>query len=769
MIRPGIARLLVSPQSRLFRIFIGWAVVGMCCGDALFGEGREFEPERRPVTVRDVISMKRLGLPDNVLSGPVGPIRDLAVSFSPDGKRFVVILKKGNLDQDTNDYSVLLYHTSQALSSPQPEVLFTLSSSSNREAVRNIKWLADSETLAFIGEDLGELPQVYEYSVPKNRLDKVTTHPTAVVAYEISADGKTILFEADPAAQNFGNSGIGNAAAITITTQGIIEILAGDSAGFKPTTTQGEQLFLLRNGQAEIPVPLEDVIYAGLPPLSLSPDGRYALIGGFPRDVPETWSEYKDVTLQKAISSSRRRKGESFRLPRYLLLDTDSGELSPLFDTPVASQRNGVVWEHEGKSVFLSGVHLRLDGVADSAEREARINNTYVVEVWLPGKEIVKVTNQNLRVKAWSWTSGRLFLTRDHWWDTHEQPIVYTKQGLVWKQVPFSADGQESVDPVDVTIEEDANTPPKIYVADRKTRDRTLLLDLNPKFSELNLAMVEIVTWQATDGHQVQGGLFLPPDYKPDVRYPLVIQTHGFLTDKFYMDGPWGSAFAAQPLAGKGFMVLQVGYSTRHDDDQYDNTPLEAPREMAAYEGAIDYLDKRGLIDTSRVGIIGFSRTVYKVAYTLTHSRYRFAAATFADGITAGYFEYLLFPYLSNIPLLNGGLPFGPSLASWLKNSPIFQVEKVDTPLRLEAYGVGSALGFWDWYSALSILRKPVDFIYFPHGTHLLSKPSDRMGSQQGNVEWFCYWLKGEEDEDPAKREQYARWRSLHAMQDRKE
>jgi hypothetical protein len=31
------------------------------------------------------------------------------------------------------------------------------------------------------------------------------------------------------------------------------------------------------------------------------------------------------------------------------------------------------------------------------------------------------------------------------------------------------------------------------------------------------------------------------------------------------------------------------------------------------------------------------------------------------------------------------------------------------------------------------------------------------MVSQQGIVDWFAFWLKGEEDSDPAKAEQYAR------------
>jgi dipeptidyl aminopeptidase/acylaminoacyl peptidase len=54
---------------------------------------------------------------------------------------------------------------------------------------------------------------------------------------------------------------------------------------------------------------------------------------------------------------------------------------------------------------------------------------------------------------------------------------------------------------------------------------------------------------------------------------------------------------------------------------------------MAVYESAIEYLDRRGLIDRDRVGIIGFSRTCWHVTYTLTHSKHHFAAAAIADGV----------------------------------------------------------------------------------------------------------------------------------------
>ena len=55
-----------------------------------------------------------------------------------------------------------------------------------------------------------------------------------------------------------------------------------------------------------------------------------------------------------------------------------------------------------------------------------------------------------------------------------------------------------------------------------------------------------------------RAGLYWPLNYVAGRKYPLVIQTHGWTPDRFWMDGPWTTAFAAQALAGKGFFVLQV-------------------------------------------------------------------------------------------------------------------------------------------------------------------------------------------------------------------
>jgi hypothetical protein len=59
--------------------------------------------------------------------------------------------------------------------------------------------------------------------------------------------------------------------------------------------------------------------------------------------------------------------------------------------------------------------------------------------------------------------------------------------------------------------------------------------------------------------------------------------------------------------------------------------------------------------------------------------------------------------------------------------------------------------------------RKPVDLVYFPEGQHILQRPLERLASQQGNVDWFCFWLKDEEHSHGVSAGEYSAWRKMKA------
>jgi hypothetical protein len=238
-----------------------------------------------------------------------------------------------------------------------------------------------------------------------------------------------------------------------------------------------------------------------------------------------------------------------------------------------------------------------------------------------------------------------------------------------------------------------------------------------------------------------------------------VIQTHGFSSKEFLADGAWATANAARPLAAAGFAVLQV-----EDNHEHTETVEEAKIHVNGYAAAIDRLAESGLVDPRRVGIIGFSRTCWYVEESLLDSPKRFAAAVMADGVDQSYIQYMLtapeFPARESVKY-NGGMPVGGALDTWVKSAPGFRLSELKTPLRLQAISPGDVLFEWEIYASLRIQNRPVEMLYLPNGQHILQNPSELMASQEGDVDWFRFWLKDEEDRDPAKNAQYRRWEKL--------
>ena len=713
---------------------------------------------RHPVSVADAITMTTLSDQGYFLGGSS---EDRVAQFSPDGKWFSIVLEKGDIESNTNVYSLLLFETALAFDTPKPIVLLTLPSSSNRPAIQGPKWLRDSETLVFLCEEDGKTPQVCALNKNTRQLQKRTAHETPVLSFDVSSDGRAVVFLAEPPKRLEQN--VAGKEGIVVTAQTLDGIPRDDCNGPHRNLTDANQLYVQVADGLEHQVDFPDYVFF-FQPISLSPNGKYAVVAAVVTDIPEEWSGYTDRLVRQYVAE-KRSAGTHSSLLRYLLLDMDAGLIRPLINAPLAQSTLGVAWAPDSRSAVVSGTFLPLD-TADPTERGLREKTSFVAEVEIAAGNITKITDRSLQLRRWS---GRQIVLRSPF-DRLHVSVAFEKTAGRWNEVsPWRPDeGRDS--PLVVTLEEDLNTPPDIYVCDPKTHRRALLMALNPQFTNTEFGSAESVTWKATDGHEVAGVLFLPPNYQVGTKYPALLQTSSLGNGRFEVDGPWHSAFAARMLAGKNIVVLEVGHGKDASEAlRYFNSPEEAPREMAAYEGAIDYLDGRGLIDRSRVGILGFSRSVWKVEFTLTHSKYSFAAATLADGFDAGYWQYLLYRGAdSDFGRVNGGQPFGEGLKQWLARSPSFHLDRVRAPVRIEEYGsFYHALAGWEWFSALTHLDRPVELVYLPGAPHLLVKPWDRLASQQGTVDWFCFWLKGEEDTDPGKAEQYKRWEALRQLQRR--
>jgi hypothetical protein len=712
---------------------------------------------RRRPTVADSIQMTRIagsGLSRLYYTGASSS--DFA-TFSPDRKRFVVVVKRGVLKENTNRYSMLLFPTNRAFDAPPPKVVISFESSSEREGIKNVSWLRDNDTVLFLGERPGEMTQVYSVRCSSGRVEQLTHELRNVVAYSASEDGKRLAFATEYPVRNFKGA---KALRDGLVVSG--ESLAPLILGYQQVCC--EEIFVTQGGSAHRkPLHVQGRLLEDPVDLFLSPDGRYVALRTYvPKiaDFPRSWNQYTDPPLRELLKQKETQDRDATFAERYELIDTRTDASRFLLDAPVSAlTRSELTWSPDSRSVIVTGVYLPLE-VNDPNEIAARRSHMFTVEVRVSDSQITKIADQDLKFIGWDRDVLKFRTSRDeNLSGSSVQVEHYRKLGSRWQMLP-GADVETDSLP-EIVADQDLNQSPRIIAVDPRTGRRGLVWDPNPHFHEIAFGHVEEVTWTGGAGRTVHGGLYLPPDYVPDKRYPLVIQTHGFDPHGFWIDGPFTTAFAAQALAAKGFIILQVPDS--HDAEL---TPEEAPRMVKTYESAIDYLDTRGLIDRARVGIIGFSRTCFYVKYMLTHSSYRIAAASVADGVDGGYFQYIADggSLADESDQLFEVSPFGAGLSVWAKTSPGFLLDRVTTAIRIQALGPASVPGEWEWYEGLTRLRRPVELVYLPEGVHILEKPADRMVSQQGNVDWFCFWLKNEEDRDPTKSEQYLRWRKLRKL-----
>jgi len=758
-------KAMVSPQCRLavvyavailpWLLFVGQAVAQKSPEDlAPTAAGKTLS--HRVITVADVIGMTQF-------LGPGGEpaSRDEAALFSPDGSRFLVLVERADLERNTRAYSLFLYPGDASLQAHKPRLLVSFPSSSNHPGIQDVKWL-DNRSIAFLGARFNEEQQLYVLNSDTRKLEALTKHATSLISYAVTADRERIFFTASPKSQPVFDAK-NKSQAVVVSNQPLADLLIGED---RTRAEVIKELFSKRR-QDDHEVQLKTKGELREESLWLSPNGRYVVVMTLVQDPPASWTAYEDVFVQLALRGRHVKTALAPPVYQYELIDFNLDKSEIVIDAPVAIGNANVIWAPDSSAFVISRTYLPLD-VPDLAERKKRESTKFVVEVEIPSKEIVPITSESLKLLKLDSRAGKL-LAREVGASSNRL-LEFQKTSAGWRETEIDHRASTNSIQVEVTVDESMNTPPRLFVKNTKTGQRFLLSDPNPQFGNFQFGPVEEVSFKVSDGRQVKAGLYRPPNYVSGSRYPLIIQTHGWDPERFWMDGPFSTAYAAMPFAGKGFVVLQVD-----DEKEFDKlgTLDELQEAVAVFEGGIDYLDGLGMIDPTRVGIIGFSRSGLFVQYALTHSRYHFAAATLADSSDAGYFLFLaLFNSTpeasSESEGINGGAPFGGGLASWIRNSPGFNLDKVTAPIRLEADSPNTLFFEWEWFAGLSRLAKPVDLIYMADGDHPLVKPWERLTSQQGDVDWFCFWLKGEEDPNPAKAEQYARWRSLSKMHEQK-
>jgi len=764
--------------------------------------------QQHSFTVKDDIEMVRF-------SDPSAPRDANVATLSPDGRYFALVTSKGIIRTDEIESTISIYSsaeceafvaTSVAGAPPLPRKTFTMTATLTTEqqssygaVITNLRWNSDSNGLYFLAEEAGGERRLYQIKFPDKQGTPLSPSGYHVERFDFTKDVVVYSAWRSHSSQELMEANKNdkiNADARAVTGEALETILFPPNQ-FSPTTRE-IWVVLTHHGH------LVTTRLAGASQLdssalaetfTISPDGHMLAQLRPVLNVPANWTLYEPA---KGFEDRRITKNDLgvtaadniFRLKEYSLVSLERGGITEAIEAPLDfplayTHENEAVWAPDGTHILLTNTFLPLDGVGEN-EHVRRLRPCAVAEVTLSSQKVSCVVFvSDLLVEGISDVVPKSLSFRS----TANQVRFLArlaKGGVEEKRYAFADDAWRAASPDDpepqelhpaskgaaieakleITVRQSLNDPPALWVTDKRTGQSKELWNPNPQFGHVQFGPASVYHWRDKNNNEWKGGLVTPVGYVPGQRYPLVIQVYGFDDSAFLTDGSFPTAFAARELASAGIVALQIQRRMPHAFDF-----AGANDELVGIESVIDQLENEGLVDPHRVGLVGFSASCWYVEYALINAPQRFAAATVADGIDMSYMQYRLWGVSSSnleqeSEKLIGAKPSGVGLKQWINLAPGFQLDRVMTPLRIETITPISILGEWEIYSSLKQQKKPVDLIYFPDGQHIHQKPLERLASQQGDVDWFRFWLQGYDRPDPEDPDQYKRWEHLRELRD---
>jgi dipeptidyl aminopeptidase/acylaminoacyl peptidase len=229
----------------------------------------------------------------------------------------------------------------------------------------------------------------------------------------------------------------------------------------------------------------------------------------------------------------------------------------------------------------------------------------------------------------------------------------------------------------------DAQHDNDLWLADAKFESPRRLTHLNPQFDKYQMGMARLVEWQSLDGEALKGALLLPAGYLPGKRYPLIVHVYGGAFESKYLNH-FGFGYAGadnmQLFATHGYAVLMP------DAPQHLGTPmLDLAKTILP---GVNKVIEMGIADPDRLGIMGHSYGGYTTLCLIAQTT-RFKAAVMSAGtgdLVASYGEMHKDGSTYQVSIMQtgqglmGGAPWQ-FLDRYIENSPIFHLDRIETPL----------------------------------------------------------------------------------------
>ncbi|MBI1790375.1 MAG: S9 family peptidase, partial [Acidobacteria bacterium] len=253
--------------------------------------------------------------------------------------------------------------------------------------------------------------------------------------------------------------------------------------------------------------------------------------------------------------------------------------------------------------------------------------------------------------------------------------------------------------------------------------------------------------WKSRDGLGIEGVLWLPFNYQPGGRVPLLVELHGGPTGVALESFPTPRTYPTQVFLEQGYAVFAPnfrGSSNYGASFRLKNIESQGFGDFDDVMTGVDLLIEKGIADPDRLGVMGWSYGGFLSAWIIGHT-HRFKAASIGAPATDWITYYgqsdgpreVLWTYF-------GGNPWDKA-ANYLRHSPRAALAQARTPTLLQV-GDRDINHCAEIYQALTGHKVPVEYALYPREGHGFVEPAHQRDVMNRNLAWFERWVqrKGE-------------------------
>lgn len=293
------------------------------------------------------------------------------------------------------------------------------------------------------------------------------------------------------------------------------------------------------------------------------------------------------------------------------------------------------------------------------------------------------------------------------------------------------------------------NCPVQIYSVDLSD-NQTVLWDSPAQKQYENIVFGEMKDWDYTykKGTVIDGRYYLPADFDPNKKYPLIVYYYGGTTP---VNRAFGGRWPFNLYTANGYVVYvpqpsgAIGYGQEFSARHQNNWCKITGDEIIASTKA--FIQAHSFIDPKRVGCMGASYGGFTTEYLTTQTDI-FACAISHAGISsiAGYWGEGYWGYGYSTNASAHAYPWN-RRDIYVDQSPLFNADKVKVPLLL-IHGTkdvnvptGQSIEF---YTALKLLGKDVELVFVKDADHAVVDYNQRILWNNTILSYFAKYLKGE-------------------------